>query len=197
MLVLRFISVFYTDGVIHFGITPEEFEIQKKKFTIEQQDSLDGYLGTFIYGILITNILGEFTPDNRLRSVTFLSSISKENEPKTIPFEDFLTAKFGSKISRGNTWIVGNRRFYITTEEHMEDRSVKLSRLYRQAMSMPLSEFDKLKSDDPFYNYYVMRVVSDSLLLKIEPASEEPDANEMNDKAERESLHRENQLKKL
>lgn len=139
-------------GNITFGISEEEFEIQKKLFLESQNDT--------IYNAWVPDIRGEFTEDDKLYSVIFLSGFT-DKELDYQPFREFVNTKFGMPSFQKNLWVVGDRRiellFYDTVNIYGELRK---SALRNRGIYVPK---DTETENEIIKNYHAMVISSISL----------------------------------
>lgn len=136
-------------GNIRFGISQEEFERQKKLFSEMQRDT--------IYGICLQDIKGEFTPQNQLYTVDFIS-VFRPQELGRNPFLEFGRIKFGTPTLRDSIWIVGDRRITIAIKKQRGNAFGLLAKLRANPSYKLGEEAWKLGY------YYTMTISSDSLL---------------------------------
>lgn len=143
-------------GNIRFGISQDDFKEQSDIFFDEQHDS--------IYGLYIQDKIGLFTPDDRLYKVKFISTITAEDKPEKLPFDDFLHKKFGEPTGT-KTWIVGDRRIIIRNESLSMSLHYQTRLAYRERLANPFKKEEPYDPEKAFkqYNFYVMAISSDSL----------------------------------
>ena len=149
-------------GNLRFGISQNEFEMQREIFLKEQHDS--------IYGYYIHDILADFTPMDQLYQIKFVSSVYKEMPREETPFREFCMRKFGKENYPGH-WKVGNRSINIIKESsRLGDKFARNMINQNIAQRYEASMANRELSDDEIeykwngrYEFYMLKIINDSL----------------------------------